>query len=160
MPSTRSVFLGLLCAIASPGMADDVLYRWTDASGQLHVSDRPPPAEVDAERFAAPSYQAPDPEGDTYSVTRQLERMQQARLAQQQARDERRRAEREQALREREISHREAAEATSAVPPVYIVPRPSYPYRPRPRWDGYVPPRTGLWKRDHPVYRPRDWPPP
>ncbi|MCB1725220.1 MAG: DUF4124 domain-containing protein [Chromatiaceae bacterium] len=147
------LLLGLLAFDAG---AAQLLFRWVDADGQLHVSDRPPPGSPDVERFPLPQYVEPDSASANYSIANQLDRMQRLRREREQAEHERRLRERELALQRRELELRErAAAAPEPSPaPTYVVPvRPRGHYDAN-RWRGYRPPNLGLWKQDHPAYRP------
>jgi hypothetical protein len=137
------------------------LYRWTDADGQVHFSDQPPAvgAYEEVQRLATPRFVDPGIPDGHYSVTEQWQRMRTERQARQDAQRERARQARELALREREVaaSERAAEQASTSgavSSPVWIVPRrPGHHYRPhhppaRPL------PGAGLWKPDHPAFRP------
>lgn len=138
------------------------LFRWTDAEGRVHFSDRPPVtgSVEDVEQLPRPQFEDPGiPEG-RYSVTEQWQRMQAERLAREREQSERSRQARELALREREVAASErAVENTSATgsvaSPVWVVPgRPHRPVRPPHRPGVSPPPNYGLWKPDHPAFRP------
>ncbi|MDJ0739106.1 MAG: DUF4124 domain-containing protein [Gammaproteobacteria bacterium] len=153
-----------LAGALTPPAGADALYRWIDADGRVHFSDRPPmpgaPASV--ERLPTPRYADPGIPSGHYSVTEQLQRLQAERLAREQQRRERQREAREQALREREVAAAErAAEQAAAAPalrtPVWVTPRlrpPTYRHGHHPRGPAPATPYTGLWKPDHPAYRP------
>ena len=140
-----------------PAMSAAELYRWTDTDGRVHFSDRAPVGEpLDrVERLPAPQFADPGIPSGHYSVTEQWQRLQQERLARQRQQWERAREARELALREREVAASERAadnvSATRSVGSVgWGVPvRPRHPHRPvRPT------PHSGIWKPDHPAYRP------
>jgi len=159
----RRHMVGLLMvalAFSHPGTAAE-LYRWTDADGRVHFSDRPPPAaEVPAEveRLPTPRFADPGIPPGHYSVTEQWQRLQAERLIRQREQWERNREARELTLREREVAAAERAAEELAAPSnvsgaVWVGPRrPWYGHRP-----GRPQPHTGLWKPDHPAFRP---PPP
>ena len=44
----------LLCALLAGLASASEIYKWTDKNGRTHYSDRPPPAEYDAERRDLP----------------------------------------------------------------------------------------------------------
>ena len=148
--------LGTVLTMSSVVSANG-LYRWIDADGRVHFSDRAPdvgvvPSEV--ERLPTPQFVDPGVPPGHYSVTEQWQRMQAERLARQEQQRERARQAREFALREREVAAAErAAEqptVSSAVGyPVWTGPRRHYhkhkPVRPVPY--------SGLWKPDHPAFR-------
>ena len=147
------VVLGGLLGSAS--LAAEPVYRWLDADGVTHFSQRPPPpgaAGVTVQE--APTYQAaPDPDADYWSVTNQVQRMEASGLAREQLRLEQQRARRE--LEEAERQRIEAEQAAAAPEPprqliYYPVPRPpfaaySYGY---PRYTPGWPPRQGFERRD------------
>lgn len=156
----------LMMAGSSAPVCADNLYRWTDLHGQVHFSDRPPasgpPSTV--EKLPRPQYADPGIPDGHYAVTQQWQRLQAERQARQHEQRERQRQARELALREREVAAAERAAAQAAVAPsndhpVWVVPRRHPPvYRP-----GKPPrptPYTGLWKPDHPAFRPRSRPQP
>lgn len=144
----------LLCA--APALADDV-YRWVDAQGQMHLSDRPPEAGVKPEVLTTPRYVEPrlSPREDPYSIFNQARRLEEQRRA---LMRERQKAEREK--REYELQRRRLEAVDNAIPPqsqvaprivgsrpIVVVPRPILPYQ--------FPQRRGLWQDEHPVYSPQ-----
>ena len=150
----------LIAALSATSVSADALYRWTDADGQVHFSDRAPapgaPGAVEA--LPTPQYTEPGLPAGHYSVVRQLQRMQAERLARERERRERERQARELALREREVEAAERAADQADAPssggtPVWILPRPQRP-RYRPGRPSHAVPYSGLWKPDHPAYRP------
>ena len=157
------MLLGALLAMPVASAESTTLYRWTDAYGRTHFSDRPPAAAIPprVERLPAPSYADSGVPTDHYSVTNQLQRMQAERQQRERERQERQREAREQALREREIAAAERAAERDDDPGygggVYLSPygyRKSYPGRPhRPQPHRPVAPPS-LWQPDHPAYRP------
>jgi hypothetical protein len=136
-------------------------YRWTDAQGRLHLSDRPPPNDnaADVQPLTAPRFVDPGIPPGYYSVTEQWQRLQAEGLARQREQRERARQARELALREREVAASErAAEGIAAdnrvVSPVWIVPPRPYPHV-RPYYPTVRPvPDRGPSKPIHPAYRP------
>jgi hypothetical protein len=55
----------LLCAVLVPGLAAAEIYRWTDASGQVHFDEKPQAGAVQVE------VKAPALQNDTAAVERQ-----------------------------------------------------------------------------------------
>jgi hypothetical protein len=163
----KTVWYSFLLLVVSgpfvPGSASAAeLFRWTDAEGRVNFGDRPPVAAgvEEVEQLPRPQFVDPGiPEG-RYSVTEQWQRMQAERLAREREQSERSRQARELALREREVAASErAAENVSATgsvaSPVWVVPgRPHRPVRPPHRPGHTPPPNYGLWKPDHPAFRP------
>lgn len=149
----------LMVSLSAPVCADQ-LYRWIDADGQVHFSDRAPaqatPSPV--EQLPRPTYADPGISPEHYAITQQWQRLHEERLARERARRESDYQTRELALREREIEAAERAAEPSAVQPswgvpVWTVPRRHLPHRRPDKWP-YHRPNTGLWKPDHPAYRP------
>jgi hypothetical protein len=140
------------------------LYRWTDAEGRVHFSDRAPASEVPAEveRLPTPRFADPGIPPGHFSVTEQWERLQAERLVRQREQWARNREARELTLREREVAAAERAaeqfsEPSTVSGAVWVAPRrPWHRHRPGHR-PGRPVPYSGLWKPDHPAYRP---PPP
>jgi hypothetical protein len=141
------------------------LYRWTDADGQVHFSDRPPAAGTydEVRHLPAPRFADPGIPPGRYSVIEQWERLRDERLAREQERREYAKQARELSLREREVAASERAADNGAAPPtvvspVWIGPRyPGRPHRPHPpphHPPGQPKPDIGMWKRDHPAFRP------
>lgn len=149
-----------LAHLALPTTADQ-FYRWTDAEGRVHFSDRPPTAAPDTtvEKRTLPRFAEPATSPGEYSVLQQWQRLSEERRAQAQARREREDRAREYSLRQREVAAAERAAEQAAAQPAYTGPVWLAPPRFRPghrpgRWPTQLP-ATGLWKRDHPAYRPR-----
>ena len=158
--------LTALLMLASMGVpvGADSLYRWVDAEGQVHFSDRAPASgpSTTVERLPRPTYADPDLPSGHYAVTEQWQRLQAERLARQREQRERQRQARELALREREVAaaERAAGQATvtpSSGGPVWAVPQRHPPWF-RPGRPPRAVPHSGLWKPDHPAYRPRTGP--
>ena len=155
--------MALLWFGATSSLAEQ-LYRWTDEQGRVHFSDRAPDGSVAGEVEALPTPQFADPgtTPDRYSVLQQWQRLSAERQAQQRARQENRYRSRELALRQREVAAAErAAEqpgaSTGVWGPVWYTPpihRPGHPPGHRPGKRPSQLPSHGLWKRDHPAYRP------
>ena len=170
MSDIQRIFAGALLVLsaATPVVSaeGETLYRWTDAAGRTHFSDRPPATATPprVEQFAAPSYADSGVPADHYSVTKQLERMQAERLQRERELRDREREAREQALREREVAVAERAARRAEGPgrygggAVYPSPRRGYghPYPGRPhRAPAHRPVKPpSLWEPDHPAYRP------
>ncbi len=155
--------IGLLLANPAASADAETLYRWTDAFGRTHFSDRPPSAATppQVERLPTPSYVDSGVPADHYSVTNQLQRMQAERLQRERELQERQREAREQALREREIAAAERAAEQAANADrgggVYLSPyghRRPYPDRPHRRHPHRPVKPPSLWEPDHPAYRP------
>ncbi len=156
-PLYPALFLVLSIGVPTVTQADG-LYRWFDNEGQLHFSDRPPVGDYEADRLQVPSFVPPvvSPEQDPYSILNQTRRLQEQREAIARERRERLEKEREYRLRQREIELQQQAQQAPAPPTVVVYPRRHYrplPVHP-PRWPGYQRPNFGLWKPDHPAYRP------
>lgn len=106
--TVRLAVLALLFS-SNPALADDeggLLYKWEDAQGQVHYSDRPPAGPVGTpagivESYARPRQApaAPSPEGNYYSVENQARRLEQARLERERARAAKERERQEAELR-------------------------------------------------------------
>jgi hypothetical protein len=157
---SRAVGIALLTGVLCTPVGADNLYRWTDADGRVHFSDQAPPPATPAlvERLPLPQYVDPGVPAGHYSVTQQWRRLYEERLAREQERRERRREVQELALRKREVEAAERAADSAAAPPplttpVWIAPRPHRPWH-RPGKPLRPAPDTGLWKPDHPAYRP------
>lgn len=159
-----SVFLMALWTVPLVFADDQTLYRWTDAYGRTHFSDRPPAGESAprVERLTAPSYADSGVPTDHYSVSNQLQRMQQGRLLRERERQQRQREARERVLRELQIDAAERAAARDTDRDSdggsYLLPyasyyRPGYgrPHRRQPHRPANPP---SLWQPDHPAYRP------
>ena len=150
----------LLVSLGTPVFTQaDGLYRWFDSEGQLHFSDRPPVGGYEADRLQVPSFVPPavPPEQNPYSILNQTKRLQEQREDVARKRQERLEKEREYRLRQREIELQQQAQQAPAT--VVIYPRRYYrplPVHP-PHWRNYQRPNLGLWKRDHPAYRPHDF---
>jgi hypothetical protein len=159
MGRRHSGVVGLVLAVlaVSQALSAAELYRWTDADGRVHFSDRPPAAEATTgvERLPTPRFADPGIPPGHYSVTEQWERLQAERLVREREQWERNREARELSLREREVAAAERAAEELSTPStvsgaVWVGPRrPWHGYRP-----GRPPPHNGLWKPDHPAYRP------
>lgn len=153
----RGILMATLLAVAATASAQDALYRWTDAQGQLHFSDQPPPTDGQPhEQLPLPSYTEPalSPDQAPYSILNQARRLEAARRQMQRERLEQQQRDREFALRRRALEAQH--EQPMPTPPaVHVVPRPPRPpvhvpgYRPP-----VGPPGSGLWQPDHPAYRP------
>jgi hypothetical protein len=155
--SLRPIAVALLLATAplaaGPALAQPV-YRWTDASGEVHFSDRPPPgAAQPVEQVDVAPVPAAPPADDYYSVVNQARRMEELRL------------ERERQSAEIEVLQRQAAPPPEPprpapapeqgasrgiwlAPPVYWGPG---------SWPGQRPPHRPGWDdsdRPHPGHRP------
>jgi len=152
----RSVhFLVLLSGLlGGTVLAADQVYRWLDADGVTHFSQRPPPpgaAGVSVQQ--APTYAAPpDPTADYWSVTNQAQRMEASRLAQEKLRLEQQRLRQELEEAERRRIEAEQA-ATEPEPPRQIIyypavrpPFTAYPYA-YPRYGPAWPPHPGFEPR-------------
>ena len=156
------VLLVLFVSASNVSADDATVYRWTDATGRTHFSDRPPETTSPrVEQFVAPSYAGSGLPSDHYSVTKQLERLQAERRERERLRLERERESQERALREREVAAaelaaRRAADGASTGGGAYLSPswgygRPDPGYRPRPHRPTRPP---SLWEPEHPAYRP------
>ena len=149
----------LLVSMGAPAITQaDGLYRWFDSEGQLHFSDRPPVGGYEADRLQVPSFVSPavPPEQNPYSILNQTKRLQEQREAIARERRERLEREREYRLRQREIELQRQTQQAPAPSTVVVYPRRYYrplPANP-PHWPNYQRPNLGLWKRDHPAYRP------
>lgn len=155
---------GTLAALGMPPAAQaDALYRWTDAQGVPHFSDRPPHTpSAGVEQLVAPVYQAPalSADRDPYSILNQATRLEASRRQQASERLQRQEREREDELRRRELATRQQAEQPPAAPPFAVYPRPVHPP------PAHHPSRPGpssrpwsLWQpADHPAYRPHTRP--
>jgi hypothetical protein len=162
-----SLVLALSSLSAHTSLAEQ-LYRWTDEQGRVHFSDRAPEGSVagEVEALPTPQFADPDTTPDTYSVMQQWQRLSAERQAQERARQEQKYRSRELALRQREVAAVErAAEQpvtrTGVWGPVWPVPPIHRPGHPPGQGPGHRPgkpptqlPSQGLWKRDHPAYRP------
>lgn len=165
---TQTSLLVMLLSMWTAASFSEQLYRWTDEQGRVHFSDRLPAGKLEAkvETLPTPQFAAPDVPPDRYSVVQQWQRFSAERQAQKQARQEKKDREREFALRQREVAAAERAAEQAAAPSdvggtVWLAP----PYYRGGRWPGHRPghrpgkpasplPSHGLWKRDHPAYRP------
>lgn len=148
----------LVLFLSTPVFAEN-LYRWTDATGRVHFSDRAPPPDVatTVDELQRPAYANSGVPAGHYGVTQQWQRLQAERLARQREQRERQRQARELALREREVEAAEraaeqAVDRASSGSSVWIVPR-RHIRRYRPGRPPHHVPNTGLWKHDHPAYR-------
>ncbi|MCB1788315.1 MAG: DUF4124 domain-containing protein [Chromatiaceae bacterium] len=154
--SRLPILLLALGLIGATWADDGLLYRWTDAQGQVHFGDQPPTSDhSSAQRFAAPRYQPPEqsPKDDPYSILNQAKRLEEARQRLEQERQAERERQREYRLRERELAERQAPTAEPPASAVIAYPRPAYPYRPRFRPHQVPQPPGSLWEPDHPAYR-------
>ena len=117
----RSLLPCLLLALAAAPLGATEVYRWVDADGVVHFSDKAPPSGVDDYSRQDVIVEPPagyDPEQDVYGVAAQQERM---------------RALREDMERRREA--RRENEAAAPRPPVAAQsPAVSYPLYPYPGW--------------------------
>lgn len=121
----RTLPLCALLALAAPPLFATEVYRWVDADGVVHFSDKAPPSGVDDFSRQDMAVEPPaeyDPEQDVFGVAAQQERM---------------RALREDMERRREARRERAAQAPPppAAAPSPAVSYPLYPYpgyRPRP----------------------------
>lgn len=73
MNTVKTGLLIVLLAASGPLAAQDVAYRWVDAEGVTHFSDRPPPQTVQPEVLDIPEYKPP--EGPVFSYVAMLERL-------------------------------------------------------------------------------------
>lgn len=152
------VALGLV-----PTAGSEVLYRWVDESGRLHLSDHLPPGDAaPVEQLSVPTYAPPElpPDQAPYSILNQLERLEASREKLARERWERQQREREWNLRQRELELRENQQRRAPASHVYAYPRPPYQPQPphHPGRPGQYPPAWGLWQQDHPAYRPHPQP--
>jgi len=121
----RSLLPCLLLALAAAPLGATEVYRWVDADGVVHFSDKAPPSGVDDFSRRDVTVKPPagyDPERDLYGVAEQQERMRALREDMERRRE---------ARRERE----EQAPPSPAAAPSPAVSYPLYPYpgwRPRP----------------------------
>jgi len=157
-------WLPLTLALGSAPVAGaEAFYRWTDAEGRAHLSDRPPPPGAErVQQLEAPSYAVPELRADDapYSILNQLERLEASRERLARERREQHERDRDFHLRQRELTAREQLPPPAAGGPVYHYPGYRYPAPPihgRPL-PVQLPHRPGLWQPDHPAYRP--YPPP
>lgn len=154
----------ILSSTPLPSLGEDgLLYKWEDAQGQVHYSDRPPagPA-ISVERYALPAQAPtePSPEGDYYSVENQAKRLEQARLERESARAARARERQEEERRAAELEAlRKPPETPAPQPPldrypVYTLPFPppwpAYPHRPSHRPHPPHPPHPPLGRPKEP----------
>ncbi len=151
--------LSFLLLTGSVAAGANGLYRWLDEQGQPHFSDRPPTDGQAAEQLRRPSFAPPrvSPDQDPYSILNQAKRLEARREAIELARRERLASEREYRLRQRQIELQQQAMRTPpATSPAVVYRQPRH--RPLPahrrHWHGYRRPNYGLWKPDHPAYRP------
>jgi len=117
----RSLLLCLLLALAAAPLGATEVYRWVDADGVVHFSDKAPPSGVDdfsRQDVAVETPSGDDPEQDLYGVAAQQERM---------------RALREDMERRRE-ARREREAAAPPTPDAAQSPAVSYPLYPYPGW--------------------------
>ena len=86
---TRLVALAVLLPMFHAESLGQQLYKWEDAEGRMHYSDRPPTDAATAlqkQALPAPSHQAP--EDDFYSIENQVKRLEEDRISREEARRE------------------------------------------------------------------------
>ena len=142
--------LCLLLVLSAAPLGAAEVYRWVDADGVVHFSDKAPPsgvAEFSRQDVVAEPPTGYDPDQDLYGVAAQQERMQALREDMERRREARR--EREAAA----PAPPAAAQSPAVSYPLYPYPgwrpRPPRPPRPEPPIEPPVEPvpPTSTWKR-------------